>query len=105
MGKTLSEKILSNKAGVEARAGDIVVAPVELAFVQDTTGPLTIRQFQESGLKRLANPSKTVLFIDHAVPSPNNQLSNDQQFIRKFAKETGCVISEGGKGVMLIPGT
>jgi 3-isopropylmalate/(R)-2-methylmalate dehydratase large subunit len=99
MGKTLSEKILSNKAGVEARAGDIVVAPVDLAFVQDTTGPLTIRQFQESGLKRLSNPSKTVLFIDHAVPSPNNQLSNDQQFIRKFAKETGCVISEGGKGV------
>ena len=99
MGKTLSEKILSEKAGVDARAGDIVVAPVDLAFVQDTTGPLTIRQFKESGLKRLANPSKIVLFIDHAVPSPNSQLSNDQQFIRAFAKETGCILSEGGNGV------
>ena len=99
MGQTLSEKILSAKAGVDARAGDIVVAPVDLAFVQDTTGPLTIRQFQEAGFKKLANPSKTILFIDHAVPSPNSQLSNDQQFIREFAKETGCVISEGGSGV------
>jgi 3-isopropylmalate/(R)-2-methylmalate dehydratase large subunit len=99
VGKTLSEKILSDRAGVDVRAGDIVVAPVDLAFAQDTTGPLTIRQFQESGLKKVANPQKTILFIDHAVPSPNSQLSNDQQFMRKFAKETGCLLSEGGSGV------
>lgn len=99
MGKTLSEKLLSDKSGVGARAGDIVIAPIDLAFVQDTTGPLTIRQFQESALKRLANPQKTVIFIDHAVPSPNSQLSNDQQFLRNFAKETGCVLFEGGNGV------
>jgi 3-isopropylmalate/(R)-2-methylmalate dehydratase large subunit len=99
MGKTLSEKLLSEKAGVDARAGDIVIAPVDLAFVQDTTGPLTIRQFRESALKQLANPKKTVIFIDHAVPSPNSQLSNDQQFLRKFARETGCILSEGGSGV------
>jgi 3-isopropylmalate/(R)-2-methylmalate dehydratase large subunit len=99
MGKTLSEKILSDKSGSDARAGDIVIAPVDLAFVQDTTGPLTIRQFQESGLKSLASPEKTVVFIDHAVPSPSSQLSNDQQFLRKFAKESGCVIFEGGSGI------
>ena len=54
MGKTLSEKILSEKSGSDARAGDIVVATIDLAFVQDTTGPLTVRQFRESGLKSLA---------------------------------------------------
>ena len=47
MGKTLSEKILSEKSGTDARTGDIVIAPVDLAFVQDTTGPLTIRQLKE----------------------------------------------------------
>lgn len=99
MGKTLSEKILSDKSGTDARAGDIVIAPVDLAFIQDTTGPLTIRQFQESGLKRLANPKKTAVFIDHAVPSPSSQLSNDHQFLRKFAKESGCVIFENGSGI------
>jgi 3-isopropylmalate/(R)-2-methylmalate dehydratase large subunit len=99
MGKTLSEKILSERSGSNAQAGDIIIAPIDLAFVQDTTGPLTIRQFQESGLKNLANPQRTVIFIDHAVPSPNSQLANDQQLLRKFARESGCLIFEGGNGI------
>ena len=99
MGKTLSERILSDKSGVDARAGDVVIAPVDLAFVQDTTGPLTVRQFKESKHYGLANPQRSVIFIDHAVPSPNRQLSNDHQFLRQFAKETGCVIFEGGHGI------
>ena len=70
MGKTLAEKILSQKSGVDARAGDIVIAKVDLVFVQDTTGPLTIRQFLESGIKKPAQPDKTILFMDHAAPSP-----------------------------------
>jgi len=98
MGKTLAEKILSEKSGTDAKAGDIVIAKVDLAFVQDTTGPLTVRQFQSSGMG-LSNPARTVLFIDHAVPSPNANLSNDHIFLRDFAKNTGCVISEPGEGV------
>src|SRR4030042_6056947 len=98
MGKTLSQKILPLKSGTDARAGDIVIAPVDLAFVQDTTGPLTLRQFKELG-KPLARPQHTVLFIDHAVPSPNTQLSNDHLFLRSFAREQGCLIFEGGNGV------
>jgi 3-isopropylmalate/(R)-2-methylmalate dehydratase large subunit len=99
MGKTLSEKILSDKSGTDARAGDIVIAQVDLAFVQDTTGPLTIRQFKEVKHGRLANPQRTAVFLDHAIPSPNRQLSNDHQFLRQFAEETGCLIFEGGSGI------
>ena len=99
MGKTLAEKILSERSGSDARAGDIVIAHVDLVFVQDTTGPLTVRQFQSSGFKRLANPQKTVLFLDHAVPSPNQALSNDHLFLRHFARETGAIISDLGEGV------
>ncbi len=99
MGKTLAEKILSIRSGGDARAGDIVVAEIDLAFVQDTTGPLTVRQFQASGFKRLANPPKTVLFIDHAAPSPNNGLSNDHILLRNFARQTGGIINDVGSGV------
>jgi 3-isopropylmalate/(R)-2-methylmalate dehydratase large subunit len=99
MGKTLSEKILSEKSGTNARAGDIVIAPVDLAFVQDTTGPLTVRQFKESKHSRLANPQRSLIFLDHAIPSPNRNLSNDHQFLRSFARETGCQIFEGGSGI------
>lgn len=99
MGKTLSEKILSDKSGADARAGDIVIARVDLAFVQDTTGPLTVRQFKESKHGTLANPQQTAVFLDHAIPSPNRQLANDHQFLRRFAEETGCQIFEGGSGI------
>jgi 3-isopropylmalate/(R)-2-methylmalate dehydratase large subunit len=98
MGKTLAEKILSEKSGTDAHAGDIVIAKVDLAFVQDTTGPLTVRQFQSSGMM-LADPEKTVLFIDHAVPSPSASLANDHILLRDFARESGCILSEAGDGV------
>ncbi|NQT31614.1 MAG: 3-isopropylmalate dehydratase large subunit [Deltaproteobacteria bacterium] len=99
MGKTLAEKILSLKSGCDARAGDIVIAQVDLVFAQDTTGPLTIRQFQAGNFERLANPEKTALFFDHAAPSPNRELASDHQFMRQFARETGCLISDVGGGI------
>jgi len=99
MGKTLAEKILSLKSHGEAEAGDVVIADVDLAFVQDTTGPLTIRQFKESGFEALAKPQQTIIFLDHAAPSPARQLSNDHIFLRRFAQETGCRIYEVGEGI------
>ena len=99
VGKTLAEKLLSQKSGGDARSGNIVVAEVDLVFAQDTTGPLTVRHFQASGFKRLANSQKTALFLDHAAPSPNYGLSNDHIFLRHFAQQTGCLISEIGEGV------
>jgi 3-isopropylmalate/(R)-2-methylmalate dehydratase large subunit len=99
VGKTLAEKILAQKSGSDARAGDIVIAQVDLVFAQDTTGPLTIRQFQSGKFKQLANPKKTALFLDHATPSPSREISNDHQFLRQFARQTGCAIYDVGGGV------
>lgn len=99
MGKTLAEKILSQKSGSDARPGDIVIAQVDLVFAQDTTGPLTIRQFNSCRFKRLANPDKTILFLDHAAPSPNISMSNDHLLLRQFAQESGCFLYDVGDGV------
>jgi len=93
VGKTLAEKILSQESG------DMVIAQVDLAFAQDTTGPLTVRQFDSCGFKRLANPKKTSLFLDHASPSPNREMSNDHRLLRQFAQKTGCLIYDAGSGV------
>jgi 3-isopropylmalate/(R)-2-methylmalate dehydratase large subunit len=99
MGKTLAEKILSAKSNTEARAGSIVVVNVDLVFVQDTTGPLALRQLNEMGSQTLHNPRRTVVFIDHSVPSPARQLSNDHIFLRKFTEEKGAILSDTGDGV------
>ncbi len=99
LGKTLSEKILSDKSGSDARAGDIVIAKVDLAFAQDTTGPLTVRQFRASGFKNLSNSLKAALYLDHAAPSPNRELSDDHTLLRDFALEVGCLLSDVGEGI------
>jgi 3-isopropylmalate/(R)-2-methylmalate dehydratase large subunit len=99
MGKTLAEKILSKKSGNDASAGDIVIAKIDLSFVQDTTGPLTVRQYRSSGMGKLANSKRTILFIDHAAPSPNSALSNDHILLRDFSRKRGCILSEVGDGV------
>jgi 3-isopropylmalate/(R)-2-methylmalate dehydratase large subunit len=99
VGKTLAEKILAKKSAGDACAGDIVISHVDLVFVQDTTGPLTVRQFQAGKFQKLANPQKTVLFFDHAAPSPNRQLSNDHQLLRQFANDMGCLKYDVGSGV------
>lgn len=99
MGKTLAEKILSAKSGQDAYAGDIVIANVDVAAFQDGTGPLGVRQLQKMNLERARAP-KSILFIDHAAPSPRKELSNDHILLRTFAKKTGAILSEVGDGVI-----
>ena len=99
MGKTLVEKIIGKHAGKDVVAGEIVVAKVDVCLTQDGTGPLAVRQLEKMNLVKAANPKKTVIFIDHAGPSPQKQLSNDHILLRDFAKKTGAVMSDVGEGV------
>lgn len=99
MGMTLAEKILSEHAGREVRAGEIVVVKVDLTYTQDGTGPLAVRKIEEMGLKEVYNPKKTIFFFDHASPSPRFELSNDHNFLRDFAEKTGSQVSEVGYGI------
>ena len=99
MGKTIAEKIISEHSNKKVKAGDFVVAKVDVAAVQDGTGPLTIQEIQKIGLEKCANPERTILFIDHAAPSPRKELSNAHKILREFAKKTGAVLSEVGEGV------
>jgi len=114
MGKTISEKILSAHSlpsgrwrtcqlpigiGVDAYAGDIVVAKIDVAMIQDGTGPLTIQEFQKLGKSKVFNSSRTVLFLDHAAPSPRKELSNAHLILRQFASQTGSKLCEVGSGV------
>ena len=98
-GKTLVEKVLSHASGREVRAGDITIARVDLAYVQDGTGPLTFRQMEKMGLVKAANPARSVVFIDHSSPPPRKELASDHVYLRDFATKTGMVLSDVGEGV------
>jgi 3-isopropylmalate/(R)-2-methylmalate dehydratase large subunit len=99
VGKTIAEKILSANAGKDAHAGDIVVAKVDLAFITDVGGPLSVRQFRAAHFKKIADNLKSAVFLDHAAPSQSRELSNDHALLREFAAETGAFMNDVGDGV------
>lgn len=99
MKQTLAEKIISAHTDKPAEADDLCIAKVDVTAVQDGTGPLTIQEFKRLGIEKPKNPSRMILFIDHATPSPRKELSDSHMVMREFAKETGAVLSEGGTGV------
>ena len=99
MGQTLVEKIISRHSDHNVRAGELVIAKVDVCAVQDGTGPLTVEEFKKLGKDKLYNPQRTILFIDHASPSPRKELSNMHTTLRDFARDYGAVLSEVGSGV------
>ena len=99
MGQTLVEKIISAHSDHNVRAGELVIANVDVCAVQDGTGPLTVEEFNKLGKDKLFNPTRTILFIDHASPSPRKELSNMHTTLRDFSRDYGAVLSEVGSGV------
>ncbi|MFS4467218.1 3-isopropylmalate dehydratase large subunit [Maribacter sp. 2210JD10-5] len=99
MGQTISEKIISNHVGKKVYAGELVVSKVDGCMASDTTGPLTIKAFREMGGKKVFNPDKCALIIDHAAPSPNERIANLHKMMRDFAKEQGMRLFEIGEGI------
>jgi 3-isopropylmalate/(R)-2-methylmalate dehydratase large subunit len=98
-GKTLSEKIIGEHCGRDVSAGEVVVVSVDLSYVQDGTGPLTVRRMKEMDIEKAHNPDKTIFYLDHASPSPRMELSNDHEFLRDFARKTGIILSDVGNGI------
>ncbi len=98
MGQTLAQKILSSHCHKNVEFKELVIASVDVCATQDGTSPLAIKEFRKLN-KKLYNPKRTILFIDHAAPSPRKELSNAHSIIREFAKEQGAVLSDIGCGV------
>lgn len=96
MGKTLAEKILTEKSGTDAKAGDIVIAQVDLVCLPDVSAPLTLKQFQAS---RKESPSLPLIIGLDTAPSPSRGISNDHIFLRNFVRRCGGTLTEIGEGI------
>ena len=99
MSKTIAEKILSEHAGRGLIAGDISVVDVDVVMAQDGTGPLAISQIKKMGFSKVANPDKSIFFIDHGAPSPRKELADSHKILREFASESGARLSDINQGV------
>ena len=99
MGKTIVEKILSEHSGRDVRAGEFIVADIDLVLSQDGTAPLAIDVFNQLGKHKLFSPEHSAFFIDHASPPACRELANDHAKIRRFANEHCAALFDIGEGV------
>lgn len=99
MGKTIAEKILSDHSGKDAKAGDIVVCDLDFMIGQDGTSGVAIDVFRKMSGKKVFDPSKIAIIIDHSSPSPNEGVSAIHKKIREFSKEQGINLFDIGCGV------
>jgi 3-isopropylmalate/(R)-2-methylmalate dehydratase large subunit len=98
MGKTLVEKILSEKVGHAVSPGDTVVVEPDFVALHDASGPLAVRLMTGKGWEdNIFNPAR-VMFCTEFGPSPAKEISNEHRLIRNFAKHHNCFWHEGGTG-------
>ncbi len=85
MGQTITEKIFSEHAGREVKAGEIVRVDIDMVIGNDITTPISIRAFEESGAKELANPDGFAIVMDHYIPAKDIASANQAKISRDFA--------------------
>ncbi|MFO8132995.1 MAG: 3-isopropylmalate dehydratase large subunit [Thermoplasmatota archaeon] len=89
MGKTCAEKILSEQAGRDASAGEIVTVQPDHLLTHDNTAPITAKIADELETYGIADPELPVIVLDHVVPAANEKTATNHQKIRAFVKRHG----------------
>lgn len=97
-GLTLAEKILSVKAGVRVRAGDLTVVEVDRVMMVDSIAPSVIRVIDDLG-GEIRFPERVVVVIDHVAPASNVEVASSQKAVREYARRQGIRLFEVGRGI------
>ncbi|MGQ9788396.1 MAG: 3-isopropylmalate dehydratase large subunit [Candidatus Hadarchaeaceae archaeon] len=86
MSMTIAEKILARASGHQSVSpGEIVEARVDVAMINDITGPITVEALEKIGVKRVWDPSRVVIVLDHQAPSTSIEASREHIGLRRFA--------------------
>lgn len=84
-----THKILAAAAGVEkVRPGEIVNARIDIAGINDIY-LMVAHSFCEMGGKKVWDPAKVAIFMDHNAPSPTVKGAENQKAFRDFARVHG----------------
>lgn len=84
----ISEKILAAGSGRdEVSPGEIVKAKVDMAMINDITGPLAINAFHKIGIRKVWDNQRIVMVLDHQVPADSVKSAELHKIMRDFAKE------------------
>ena len=87
MGMTMTQKILAAHAGLESvRAGDLIEAKLDLVLGNDVTTPVAIDVFDKAGFKRVFDPERIAIVLDHYTPCKDIKSAQLCKTARDFAR-------------------
>ena len=87
MGMTMTQKILSRKAGKQDCApGDLIEAKLDFLLGNDITTPPAIELFEKNGFGKVFDTDKIALVPDHFAPNKDIKSAGQCKRMRDFAK-------------------
>ncbi len=88
MAMTMTQKILAAHAGKDHVAvGELIEANVDMALGNAITAPISITEFEQAGFKKVFDPEKIVLVLDHFTPNKDIKSAELCRAVRDFAKK------------------
>lgn len=88
MAMTMTQKILAAHAGKsEVKAGEIIMADLDLVLGNDITAPVAITEFKKAGKEAVFDPNKVALVMDHFAPNKDIKAAEQCKRVREFAGE------------------
>ncbi|KUO40199.1 MAG: 3-isopropylmalate dehydratase large subunit [Candidatus Hadarchaeum yellowstonense] len=88
MAMTIAEKILARASGRQrVSPGEIVEARIDVAMINDITGPITVEALEQIGVEEVWDPSRVVIVLDHQAPSTSIEASREHSKLRRFAAQ------------------
>jgi 3-isopropylmalate/(R)-2-methylmalate dehydratase large subunit len=108
MGMTMTQKILAAHSGEKSvKAGQIIMADLDLVLGNDITTPVAINEFCKAGCDCVYDQNKVVFVMDHFTPNKDIKAAEQCKQIREFAGDKGIVnffdVGEMGIEHALVP--
>ncbi|MFA5056192.1 MAG: 3-isopropylmalate dehydratase large subunit [Dehalococcoidia bacterium] len=98
-GSNIAEKILAAHSGKKrVHPGEFLDVRVDLVLANDITAPISIKEFERIGVKKVFDSKKIVMVADHFVPNKDIASAEQAKLMREFARKHGVVYYEAGCG-------
>jgi 3-isopropylmalate/(R)-2-methylmalate dehydratase large subunit len=87
---TMAEKILlAHTKQKKIEPGEIIEAAIDVAMSHEMMGSRVLPQLAKAGVKKIWDPSRVVMILDHWVPAPTVEAATIHQQVREFVSEFG----------------
>jgi 3-isopropylmalate/(R)-2-methylmalate dehydratase large subunit len=93
----MAEAIIASHTKDAVSPGSVCQVRVDFAFANDITGPPAVEEFKKMGARRVFDPERCAIIIDHFTPNKDIASAEQAKRARAFAREQGLKFWEVGR--------